>query len=106
MLNAPLSDSIADDSYSVLLYQNGQAVVSLNNVSVTNGQSAALAAYEGWMFVLGKPGNKKQVYRVTEVSMDEEGEVTVKAMDHPCEEVGGRTLSQVANFSDSLFSIV
>lgn len=106
VLNAPLSDSIADDSYSVLLYQNGQAVVSLNNVSVTNGQSAALAAYEGWMFVLGKPGNKKQVYRVTEVSMDEEGEVTVKAMDHPCEEVGGRTLSQVANFSDSLFSIV
>lgn len=106
VLNAPLSDGIADRSYSVLLYQSGREVVSLNDVTISSGQSSALAPYAGWMFVLGVPSSRKRVYRTTEVAMDEEGEVTVKAVEHPCEEVGGRTLSQVANFSDSLFSIV
>jgi len=40
------------------------------------------------------------------VQMDEEGEVTVKALEHPCEESGGKLLSRVANFSDGLFSVV
>jgi hypothetical protein len=35
------------------------------------------------MFVLGAQSNRKRVFRVTEVQMDEEGEVTVKAIEHP-----------------------
>jgi hypothetical protein len=49
--------------------------------------------------------NRKRVFRVTEVQMDEEGEVTIKAMEHPCEDVGGKLLSRIANFSDSLFDV-
>jgi hypothetical protein len=57
------------------------------------------------MFVLGVQANKKRVFRVTEVQMDEEGEVTIKGMEHPCEEIGGKLLSRIANFSDSLFDV-
>jgi len=45
------------------------------------------------------------VFRVTEVMMSEEGEVTVKALEHPCETVDGNLLSRVANFSDALFVV-
>jgi hypothetical protein len=45
------------------------------------------------------------VFRVTEVQMDEEGEVTVKAMEYPCVESGGKLLSRVADFSNSLFEV-
>jgi hypothetical protein len=72
---------------------------------VSNGVAAALAKYAGYMFVLGAQSNKKRVFRVTEVQMDEEGEVTIKAMEHPCDDVGGKLLSRIANFSDSLFDV-
>jgi hypothetical protein len=109
-LNAPLRSSIADGSYSVLLYRPGGAVQSLSSVAVAtvNGEPVAssLAGNVGAMFVLGVLSNKKRVFRVTEVTMDEEGEVTVKAMEHPCEDSGGKLLSRVANFSDALFRVV
>jgi hypothetical protein len=57
------------------------------------------------MFVLGAQSNRKRVFRVTEVQMDEEGEVTVKAMEYPCVESGGKLLSRVADFSNSLFEV-
>lgn len=57
------------------------------------------------MFVLGAQTNKKRVFRVTEVQMDEEGEVTIKGMEHPCEDSGNKLLSRIANFSDSLFDV-
>jgi hypothetical protein len=37
--------------------------------------------------------------------MSEEGEVTVKALEHPCETVDGNLLSRVANFSDEIFAV-
>jgi hypothetical protein len=106
VLNAPLSDGVVNGTYSVLLYQSGRNVVSLTNVVVNNGTAPSLANRAGWMFVLGVPANRKRVYRTTEVSMDEEGEVTVKAVEHPCEELGGKTLSKVADFDDRLFRVV
>jgi hypothetical protein len=33
--------------------------------------------------------------------MDQEGEVTVEAMEHPCETVGNNLLSLVAQFSNN-----
>jgi len=105
LLNAPLTDGIANGSYSVLIYKNNQAAQSLTGVTVTGGTAASLANKAGYMFVLGAQSNRKRVFRVTEVQMDEEGEVTVKAMEHPCEEVGGKLLSHIANFSNSLFDV-
>jgi hypothetical protein len=104
-LNAPLSSPIASGSYSVLLYKTGAKVVSLDSVSVSGGTASSLAAYEGHLFVLGSKADRKRVFRVTEVQMDEEGQVTVKAMEHPCEASGNLLLSRIANFSNSLFSI-
>ena len=104
-LNAPLTDSIANGSYSVLTYKNDQAAQSFAGVGVTNGTAASLASKAGYMFVLGAQSNRKRVFRVTEVQMDEEGEVTVKAMEHPCEAVGSQLLSRIANFSSGLFNV-
>ena len=104
-LNAPLTDGIPDSTYSVLTYKGNTSPVSLAGIAVSNGVAAALAPYAGYMFVLGVKPNKKRVFRVTEVQMDEDGEVTIKAMEHPCEDSGGKLLSRIANFSDSLFDV-
>jgi len=110
-LNIPLKSSITNGQYSVLLYKAGEKVKSFSGVTVaTNGTTgevtaSALTGYKGAMFVLGIKSNKKRVFRVTEVAMDEEGEVTVKAMEHPCEESGSKLLSRVANFAPSLFRV-
>jgi len=104
-LNAPLTDGISNGSYSVLTYKNDQAAQSFTGVGVINGTAESLASKAGYMFVLGKEENRKRVFRVTEVQMDEEGEVTAKAMEHACETVGGQLLSKIANFSDSLFTV-
>jgi hypothetical protein len=105
ILNSPLSDTIANGSYDVLIYQNSKRTISFEGISIVNGAAAALVPYSGYMFVLGAKGNRKRVFRTTEVQMDEEGEVTVKAMEHPCDNSGSELLSKVANFSDSLFTV-
>ena len=104
-LNAPLLQSIPDGSYSVLVYKGNTSPVSFASEAVSNGVAAGLAEYAGYMFVLGAQSNKKRVFRVTEVQMDEEGEVTIKAMEHPCQDSGGKLLSRIADFSDSLFDV-
>lgn len=104
-LNAPLLQGIPNGSYSVLVYKGNTSPVSFASVAVLNGVAATLSAYEGYMFVLGAQTNKKRVFRVTEVQMDEEGEVTIKGMEHPCEDSGNKLLSRIANFSDSLFDV-
>jgi hypothetical protein len=104
-LNAPLTTTIVNGTYSVLVYKSGNQTLSLDNIIVSSGIAAALAPYEGYMFVLGAKTERKRVFRVTEVQMDEEGEVTVKAMEHPCDTASGQLLSRIANFSDALFSV-
>jgi len=105
VLNAPLSDRVADGQYSVLIYRTGGKVRSLDNVQVTDGSANDLRDDVGAMFVLGAAANRKRVFRATEVAMSEEGEVTVKALEHPCEISGSQVLSRVADFSDSLFRV-
>ena len=120
-LNAPLTDGISNGSYSVLIYRDDRRALpykgpegetiyepvtrSFDNISVSNGIAAALAPYAGYMFVLGAKSDRKRVFRVVEVQMDEEGEITVKAMEHPCDTSGSLLLSRIANFSDSLFDV-
>jgi hypothetical protein len=105
ILNSPLSDTIANGSYDVLIYQNSERTISFDGISIVNGAAAALVPYSGYMFVLGAKGDRKRVFRTTEVQMDEEGEVTVKAMEHPCDNSGNQLLSKIADFSDSLFTV-
>ena len=105
ILNSPLSDTITNGSYDVLIYKNTERTISFDGISIVNGAAAALVPYSGYMFVLGAKGDRKRVFRTTEVQMDEEGEVTVKAMEHHCDNSGSQLLSKVANFSDALFTV-
>jgi hypothetical protein len=105
VLNAPLSDRIRDGTYAALVYRSGGNVRSLASVTVADGKANALSGDAGAMFVLGAVADRRRVFRVTEVTMSEEGEVTVKALEHPCETVDGNLLSRVANFSDEIFAV-
>lgn len=100
-LNVPLAQTVPNGSYSVLLYKSGQSVVS-TSASISNNIASSLAGYEGWLFVLGTVVKSKRVFRVAEVQMEEDGEVSVRATEHPCDESGQ---SLIADFSDGLFSI-
>lgn len=105
VLNTPIGQVPDANDLKALVYQSGSAVVQVDSVTVTNGTAAALEQYAGRLFVLGQTITKKRVFRVTEVQMDEEGQVTVSAIEHPCVESGGRTLSLIASFADSGFNI-
>jgi len=100
-LNIPLAENVPNGSYSVLLYRSGQAVVS-TSASVSGNVASSLSGYEGWLFVLGTAVKAKRVFRIIEVQMDEEGEVSVRATEHPCDTSGQ---SLIADFSDGLFTV-
>lgn len=110
VLNSPLTNGVQPGTYSMLLYESGKPTVRLNNVAVNEaGVAPATADYAGRLFVLGTEINRRRVFRVTEVQMDEEGEVTVRATEYPCEvpeNDSSRLLSRVADFSNDLFEIV
>ena len=96
-LDLPLAGSIANGSYQFLLY-NPNATMSgttaFSSVSVSGNTASALAAYEGYIFVLGTKIKNKRVFKVTEVAMDEEGEVTVRAVEHAVDENGLSLISK------------
>jgi hypothetical protein len=98
-LNVPLATGIPNGTYDILLYRNGQSVVT-TSASISNNTASSLASYEGWLFVLGTAVKSKRVFRVVEVQMDEEGEVSVRAVEHPCDSNGQ---SLICDFTDSLF---
>jgi hypothetical protein len=104
-LNTPIGQVPNGSGLKALVYQSGSDVITVDSVTVTNGTAAALAPYAGRLFVLGSTITRKRVFRVTEVQMDEEGEVSVKAIEHPCVESGSETLSLIADFSDSAFTV-
>ena len=106
-LNSPLMDNIRNGTYTALLYKDS-AVRTETNVTVTNGVAASLAPrYVGFAFVLGEPtAQRARTFRVTEVTLDEEGEVTVKAIRIPCDIGGsGELLSRVADLSSGSFVV-
>ena len=102
VLNIPLDNLLLDGSYEFLLYQSGKGVMS--RTAATSGNTAAtLADLEGYLFVLGQKTTTRRVFRVTEVEMDEEGEITVRGTNYPCTSEG---LSEIANFDDAEFSVL
>lgn len=100
-LNMPLDNSLPNGTYNFLLYQSGSGVLARSSY-VQDGIAAGLASEEGKLFVLGTIVKTKRVFRVAEVNMDEEGEVTVRATEYPCTSDG---LSQIADFDASLFDV-
>jgi hypothetical protein len=106
VLNAPISESPINGTFSVLVYDGASTTARLTSIAVSNGQAPALAQYKGWLFVLGSLLTQKRVFRVTEVEMSEEGEVTIKAIEHPCEESNGQTRSLIARQDPGLFKII
>ena len=62
--------------------------------------------YKGQMFVLGVEKPRKRVYRVTEVAIEEGGEVTVKALQYPCFTEGDdEPRAKLADFRREDFSV-
>lgn len=105
-LDVPLKTPIQAGTYSMLLYRSGDRTVTLSGVQVdANGRCEAAAPYAGRLFVLGTVLDSKRIFRVAEVSMDEEGEVTVRATEYPCERSGTQYLSHVADFRSELFDV-
>lgn len=105
-LNTPLIEEPITGLYTILLYSgNPRDNITKLSASVFNSQSSSLASYKGWLFVLGTSVTSKRVFRVTEVSMEEEGEITVRAIEHPCTEEAGQTKSQIVRFDPALYTI-
>jgi hypothetical protein len=101
-LNIPLDNNLPDGSYKFLLYRSGDGIVSVT-ATVTNNVANALATYNGWLFVLGtQAASSKRIFRVSEVQMDEEGEITVRASEYPCDTSDN---SLIADFNDALFTV-
>ena len=86
-LNSPLQDSIPNGTYNFLIYsRDNSAVTAQNSVTVSSGVASSLSGKDGQLYVMGIVSSTKRVFRVTEVEMDEEGEVTVRAIEYPCDD--------------------
>ena len=90
VLNLPVTSTVPSRSdYSVLTYTgDGSAVKQFNNITVSDNTATELRSRAGDLFVLGRSIRNKRVFRVTEVNMEEEGETTIRAVEHPCNNEG------------------
>jgi hypothetical protein len=101
-LNVPLTTSMPEGRFIALTYRSGD-LPREEVINLSGGAAPELADREGCLFVLGRESTAKRVFRITEVTMDESGETTVKGVEYPTELVAGRLLSLVHDFRASLF---
>ena len=112
-LNSPLKDhqDIKSLDFSFLLYEPRTGKVEpKSDVSVTTSPdklstASSLSGYEGWMFVMGSEKPSKRVFRVTELAIEADGELSVKAVEYPCFEEGGAMRAHIADFRSSKFEV-
>ena len=105
VLNVPLQ-GVRNGTYSVLTYGSTDGTRPFEEVVITDGAAPALASRAGDLFVLGQVVRSKRVFRVTEVTMEEEGETTVRAVEHPCDADGQSLIAEgIANYAAGLFTI-
>ena len=105
-LNVPIQDRIANGTYSFLFYDPNTGDVDSSSHTVTNDVAAGISAANiGRMFVMGASKPNKRVYRVSEVAIEEGGEISVKAVEYPCFEDGGQTRASIADFRSSNFEV-
>ena len=76
-----------------------------SEMCIRDSVASGLSGYTGWMFVMGTQKPQKRVYRVTELAIEEEGEVSVKALEYPCFESGGQLRARIADFRASNFTV-
>lgn len=85
-LNTAFDNPVPDGVKNFLIYNPNtgpKGVSAVNNVTVSNNTAPALGgAYAGQLFVLGTKVKNKRTFKVSEITMEEEGEITVKAMEH------------------------
>jgi hypothetical protein len=107
-LNIPLSDVPANGTYQFLLYKPDTGeTIKKTGINVTdNVASFGLSDFTGYMFVMGSSKPQKRVYRVTEIAIEEEGEVAIKAIEYPCfKEVNDNLRARIADFRASKFDV-
>jgi hypothetical protein len=103
VLDLPLEVGIADGTYTVMTYDSQHDPQVLKDIQIKDQQAPELADKVGSLFVLGTATDNRRVFRVTEVSLNEEAEVTVRGVEHPCSISGASVTSLVADLSDGLF---
>ena len=106
VLDLPLDVAIVDGVYTVMTYDSQSNPQVHNGITIANGVATNLNAATGSLFVLGNSSDAKRVFRVTDVSMNEEAEITVRGVEHPCVISGGSAVSLVADLSDGLFRTI
>ena len=94
VLNVPITSTIPNGTYNVLTYGSSDGTRSFTGISVTSGVATSLIPQAGQLFVLGQAVRSKRVFRVTEVTMEEEGETTIRAVEHPCDTNGNSFIAQ------------
>ena len=105
VLNVPLQ-VVPNGTYSVLTYGSTDGTRPFKEVVITDGAAPALASRRGDLFVLGQAVRSKRVFRVTEVTMEEEGETTIRAVEHPCDANGQSLIAEgIASYAAGLFTI-
>lgn len=110
VLNFPLNVEPADGNYTILLYKpdTGETATESKSVSTSGGVTTVAGLsdkYEGFVFVMGSAKPSKRVFRVTEVAIEEGGEVSAKAVEYPCDESNGTLTARIADFRDALFEV-
>ena len=106
VLNVPIASTIPNGTYNVLTYGSSDGTRSFTGISVTNGVATSLIPQAGQLFVLGQAVRSKRVFRVTEVTMEEEGETTIRAVEHPCDTNGNSFIAEGLDvYVNGLFTI-
>jgi cob(I)alamin adenosyltransferase len=105
-LNLPIASTVPNGTYNVLTYGSTDGTRSFSGITVSNNTASALASVAGQLFVLGTSVRSKRVFRITEVTMEEEGETTVRAVEHPCDASGNSLIAEGLTVTNSgLFTV-
>jgi hypothetical protein len=105
-LNLPIASTVPNGTYNVLTYGSTDGTRSFTGIAVSNNTATSLASVAGQLFVLGTVVRSKRVFRITEVTMEEEGETTVRAVEHPCDASGNSLIAEGLTVTNSgLFTV-
>ena len=106
VLNLPIASTVPNGTYNVLTYGSTDGTRSFSGIAVSNNTAAALASVAGQLFVLGTVVRSKRVFRIVEVTMEEEGETTIRAVEHPCDASGNSLIAEGLTVTNSgLFTV-
>jgi hypothetical protein len=105
-LNLPIASTVPNGTYNVLTYGSTDGTRSFTGIAVSNNTATSLASVAGQLFVLGTVVRSKRVFRIVEVTMEEEGETTVRAVEHPCDASGNSLIAEGLTVTNSgLFTV-